>query len=79
MRRSNSGPYETDRYYRLDIRVTKEERNGLKKEAMDAGMNLGEYVRQLLGLPRSIKLRKGVVVVSDQGSKNVSNARLASG
>jgi hypothetical protein len=45
MRRYDPGRYETDRYYRLDIRVTKEERNGLKKEAMDAGMNLGEYIR----------------------------------
>jgi hypothetical protein len=45
--------------------VTNEERAALKKEAIDAKMKLGEYIRQLLGLPRCIKLRKGIVVVSD--------------
>jgi hypothetical protein len=77
MRRYDPGWYETDRYYRLDIRVTKEERNGLKKEAMDAGMKLGEYIRQLLGLPKSIKFRKGVVFVSDQSpQKSRLNSRV---
>ena len=56
---------QTDGYVRLDIRVTNEERAALKKEAIDAKMKLGEYIRQLLGLPRCIKLRKGIVVVSD--------------
>jgi hypothetical protein len=64
---------EPDRYYRIDIRVTADERDGLKREAMMARMRLGEHVRSLLGLPRHIKFRKGKVIVTEKWSRRTAN------
>ena len=55
-----------DRYYRIDIRVTAEERDTLKIEAVKARMKLGEYVRSMLGLRQYIRLRNGKVTVDDR-------------